>query len=939
MRRVFIKIISFLTLFFLFITSANSQFVDFGRNKVQYSNFDWYVLTTEHFQIHYYKEEKELAEQGAFFAEESYKVLQQKFKHSLIDTVPLIFYSSPTHFKQTNTTEGLIPDGVGGFFEFIKGRVVIPFDGSLGNFKHVIRHELTHVFMISKLTSDLKLHGIISDRVLPLWFTEGLAEYFSTEWDMQAEMVMKDAVLNNYIVGLSDWEEFFGTFFMYKLGQRVLQYISDNFGEDKIIQLIDNMFMDDNFEVVMKYTIGKDYAEFDKDFLYYLKKQYYPQLTQNDNPSQVSKNIFSDGFAHKPAYINLNGKEEIFFIGNRTGYTSIFKTNLEKRGVCSLVIEGESSDEFEQFHYFRTGLDISKNGRLAFITQRGEKDELYIYDINLDKILSEYSFKDIVGIGSPAFSKDNKQIAFSGTEFSGKTDLYILNLETGKLKRLTNDYYDDIDPCFSPDGEYLVFASDRTLYGKNNRYNLFLYNLSNNKIDYLTKGDEIDNAPQFSNDGSKIIFTSNVNGSQNIWMIDSVFQTPTKMKQITNFTTSAFDPKWCGDNNIVFSSYERGNITIRMIDSVIKKFDTSSVAKETDKSELKNTWTVSRLNSDEQKSNLRYEKKFTLDIATTALTTDPVFGTFAGGALSLSDMLSNERYYFLIYNNSNYETEFWKSFNIAISKLSLEKRLNYAYGIYHLSGERYDLTESDLVYYERIYGGYLSFSYPLSFFKRIETSTSLSESEKDIDILNNRRSLLLSNSVSYVRDNTLWYYTGPIDGERLNLTLGYTSDIENSNENYYSILFDYRKYVRLARPTSLAFRGQFFMNEGKNARRYLLGGSWSLRGWPWISIRGTKLWQTNVELRFPLLDELDLRLPFNMNIGFPGIRGAVFFDAGNCWDTKDNYGDNKGSIGAGFRFNLFGAIALRYDIGKRIINNFKSLQTNVFQQFFFGWDF
>ena len=117
MRRVFIKIISFLTLFFLFITSANSQFVDFGRNKVQYSNFDWYVLTTEHFQIHYYKEEKELAEQGAFFAEESYKVLQQKFKHSLIDTVPLIFYSSPTHFKQTNTTEGLIPDGVGGFFK------------------------------------------------------------------------------------------------------------------------------------------------------------------------------------------------------------------------------------------------------------------------------------------------------------------------------------------------------------------------------------------------------------------------------------------------------------------------------------------------------------------------------------------------------------------------------------------------------------------------------------------------------------------------------------------------------------------------------------------------------------------------------------------------------------------------------------------------------
>jgi len=38
------------------------QFVDFGKNKVMYSNFDWYVLNTEHFNLYYYKEAKELAE-------------------------------------------------------------------------------------------------------------------------------------------------------------------------------------------------------------------------------------------------------------------------------------------------------------------------------------------------------------------------------------------------------------------------------------------------------------------------------------------------------------------------------------------------------------------------------------------------------------------------------------------------------------------------------------------------------------------------------------------------------------------------------------------------------------------------------------------------------------------------------------------------------------
>jgi outer membrane protein assembly factor BamA len=134
-------------------------------------------------------------------------------------------------------------------------------------------------------------------------------------------------------------------------------------------------------------------------------------------------------------------------------------------------------------------------------------------------------------------------------------------------------------------------------------------------------------------------------------------------------------------------------------------------------------------------------------------------------------------------------------------------------------------------------------------------------------------------------------------------------------------------------------RGQFFDNEGKNPRRYFLGGTWSLRGWSQLSIRGTKLWQANAELRFPLLDMLYLKFPFGMVWGFPAIRGALYFDAGNCWDNSENYDFTRGSLGAGMRINLFNVIVLRYDFGKRIENNFTKLQDGLFQQVFFGWDF
>lgn len=924
-------------LFFFFSVSAEGQFVDFGRNKVHYSDFDWKVIYTRHFQIYYYSEEKELAEQGAYFAEESYKFLQQKFKHSLIDTVPLIFYSSPTHFKQTNTIPGLIPDGVGGFFEFIKGRVVIPFDGSLFNFKHVIRHELTHVFTISKISNILKTHGKILDYVPPLWFTEGLAEFWSSEWDTKADMVIKDAVLNNYMAGLNNWEYFYGTYFMYKLGQGVLIYISGKYGEEKILELIENLWMDDNFETVMKYTIGKDYSEFDKDFLYHLKKKYFPQLAENDNPSQVCENIFSDGFAHKPAYFKNNNKEEIYFIGNQTGYTSIYKLNIGDTTDISLVIKGESSDEFEAFHYFRTGLDLSGEGLLAFVTQKGSSDALHIYDTKSEKIISDFSFKEITGIGAPAWSKDSRYIAFSGMEFSGKADLYLFDFKNEKLLRLTNDYYDDTDPCFSPDGKRLIFSSDRSTLNEKNYYNLFSYDLYSNAIIQITNSEAETTTPDFSDEG-KLIFSSDIGGVQNIWMLDSISPT-SEMKRVTNFTTGAFDAKWCGNNRIVFSTYENGMITIKILNDVNEKISNSKITEKIKPSVFFSGKPLKKITYSSANKNPKYQKRFSFDLATTAIVTDPVFGSFAGGALSLSDMLGNERYYLLLYNNSNYETEFWKSFNVAISKISLEQRLNYAYGVYHLSGKRYDLAESDFSYFERLYGGYLSFSYPLSFFKRIETNTNLSSTQKDVDFLNNRRSLLLSNSISYVKDNSLWWYTGPIDGERLNVTLGYTTDIENSNENYFSFMFDYRKYLRLGRLSALALRGQYFMNQGNFPRRYFMGGSWSLRGWPWISMRGTKLWQANAELRFPLFSEINLRFPFNFDLTFPQIRGALFFDAGNCWDTKDNYGFTKGSIGAGVRMNLLGIIVLRYDLGKRIEENFSKLQGNLFHQFFFGWDF
>ena len=167
-----------LTLAIIISDSLSAQFLYFGRNKVQYEEFDWKILHTEHFDIYYYGEMEFIAQIGAEYAEEMYLELKVRMNHIVTRRIPLIFYNTSNDFQQTNTTPGLIPEGVGGFFEFLKGRVVLPSTGSLHDFRHVIRHELVHVFMTNKVYRILKDHRIPTDRLPPLWFVEGLAEFY-----------------------------------------------------------------------------------------------------------------------------------------------------------------------------------------------------------------------------------------------------------------------------------------------------------------------------------------------------------------------------------------------------------------------------------------------------------------------------------------------------------------------------------------------------------------------------------------------------------------------------------------------------------------------------------------------------------------------------------------------------------------------------------------
>jgi len=518
----------------------------FGQNQVQYDRLRWRVIETEHFLVHYYPEEADVAPDAARMAERSYARLSRLMAHQFREKKPVLVFGSSGDFAQSNVF-GDLGEGTGGVTDPLRQRMAQFFSGDWGSFEHVLQHEMVHVFQFDIFSRGRAGSGLQNLAMVnpPLWFMEGLAEYFSIgDKHPWTDAWVRDAVVNGTLPSIQMMTERPDKYFPYRYGLSVWQYVGARWG-DEVIGEIMNAVPSLGLERAFRREIGLTLDELSEEWKQAMSAKFLPIIADLQRPRSFAEPLLSQ--RRSGSISNLFVAPSLSPDGKFISYIAygsllrgevfpeLYLANAQTGKRISRLVKTTTNPDFEQLRFIYSQPEFSPDGKLlAFSGQRGGRDVLYVLNVKSRDIVKSFDVQ-LDQVLSPTFSPDGRKIIFSGMKH-GISDLYMVSFDAPGMQQLTKDMYGDLQPQWSPDGKTIAFSSDRgddTDFSilKIGKMKICLYDLETGKVEVLPGQGGLNINPQWAPDGKSIAFLSDRTGISNLFL----YETASKLHyQLTN---------------------------------------------------------------------------------------------------------------------------------------------------------------------------------------------------------------------------------------------------------------------------------------------------------------------------------------------------------------------------------------------------------------------
>ena len=213
--------------------------------------------------------------------------------------------------------------------------------------------------------------------------------------------------------------------------------------------------------------------------------------------------------------------------------------------------------------------------QIAFVSHRDGNPEIYVMDAdggNPRRLTNNFD-----NDWDPSWSPDGNRIVFFSNR-DGHPDIipgwftyeiYVMDADGGNPQNLTNSPNDDRNPSWSPDGKRIVFVSDRDGFKNDDRvitYEIYVMDADGSNPQNLTNDLNDDRNPSWSPDGKRIAFASRREGhfkgafgiTDEIYVMDA---DGGNQRRLTENRQNDWHPSWSSDGKrIAFASDRKGDL-------------------------------------------------------------------------------------------------------------------------------------------------------------------------------------------------------------------------------------------------------------------------------------------------------------------------------------------------------------------------------------------
>ncbi|HIC38510.1 MAG TPA: hypothetical protein EYO79_03455 [Candidatus Marinimicrobia bacterium] len=846
---------------------------------------------------------------------------------------------------------------------------------------------------------------------IPLWANEGLAEYLSMNWDTKADMTLRDLSINErmptvielesymaYKGGQSIWRFIAEKYGREKIGE-IITAMKMTQNAEKGIERALGMDYEDLTKQWHKYlkkeywpdVVGRDEIEdIAKRLTDHKKEKNYYNISPAVSPDGSKIAVLSDRSGYFDIYVldAIDGKEIRRLVkGNRS--VDFEELKLLQPGISwspdskriviaakagksdALYLINVKTRKKEKFTFNLDGIFTAAwspdGNQLAFIGTKDGASDVYVYNIDEEKLTALTS--DIYSDSEPSWNYDGSVLVFVSDrngdiaglqppeviiehDFSQK-DIYTIDLSSGNISRITDTDHNEDYPIWShTEKNTLFYVSD-----DGGVWNIYRYKPDSDPValtNILTGAFQL----SLTENDDYLVFAGYADMGWDVYSMshplekDAMEVPPTRyiMNQ-DNVSEDLIDlrrhkrSQWSTGRS-TGKDYQ-GWVFAREYDHFNQPMETPEDASA---DFVKDTTDL----TDEGYVSKAYKTRFTLDLVNGYASFNNVFGAQGMTMFAFSDILGDHQIYF----GTEMVIDLKRS-DYFFSYAYLTRPTDYYFSISHIANEYFLGYDMNGYQHRGLLRNFSLMSYlsrPFSRFMRVEGGLSyhyfsFSEWQEvnyyEFEEVSNEDFSVVLPVTSWVYDNTVYGYTGPIDGFRQNTTLVVSPGWGSKKMDFKTLKMDFRKYYKIGRYSSLAGRLTLGTSRGANKQKFYLGGlqNWiygtgetdgvkdnshfrnnlldgendledvffsefvvPVRGRRYMEQVGSNVALANFEFRFPFL--LALGVPEKFMIS--NLGSHLFFDIGTAWDKGSEFKESIAGFGWGMKINM-GYFLLRID--------------------------